>query len=459
MVAKSLPAIAALCALVLGGGASSHPSLLTAAHPDEAHASQAAPPRDPAADGCSSDGRAGAPAGAVPLYPKLTSAYPHAPTCAFPDRDYGVGATGLGAPMIVRSVSGSTITVSGAIPDYLAPGQTVYDISSTSPATIIPAADTISSIDAATNQFTLTAPPANPPQVGDAIAAFQPVTCTEVAGVCKAWSPPANVSVDTAHHLLRVAGANALITGVDLSPGGGYVFYGQDCVHPTISNVYLVVGRNGQDLMSSGGHCSGGGTIEKSTVDGANTDDGVGVNALFGVYYPGAWKIEYVRAINAYSDCFNVAPSAGATISATIAFTACENNASGAQKGAHADWVQQFSDGTGTISHSVTRHNVWVMNASALAGGQGWSCGDRAKCVNPDLDDNLIVLPLRPGTPPSGVNFICQADKLPGSTIRCVNNWILPTYVFVGFSRINGSGGAYVGTRNIDIQTGAALGP
>jgi hypothetical protein len=433
-------------------------SLETAlSHPGDAHA-EAAVGQHSRTD-CASDGRAGAPAGAVPLYARLTSAYPYAPTCGFPDRDYGVGATGLGTPMIVRRASGATITVNGSIPAYLASGETVYDISSASPATIIPPADTIASINSRSSQFTLTTAPTNLPRVGDAIAAFRPVTCKGVTGTCKEWPAPANVDVDTRNHLLRVGGANTLISAVDLSPGGGYVFYGQGCVHPIINNVYLVVGANGQDLLSSGGRCSGGGTIENTTVDGDNTDDSRGANALFGVYYSGAWRIAYVRAINAYSDCFNVAPSAGATIAAIIEFTACENNANGAQNGAHADWVQQFSDGTGIISNSVTRHNLWVMNASVLAGGQGWSCGDGATCLNPDLDDNLIILPLTPRAPPSGINFICQATKIPGSTIRCVNNWIVPAFVFVGFSRIARSGGAYVGAGNVDIRTGAAVGP
>jgi hypothetical protein len=427
-------------------------------HPGDVHA-EAAVAQGSGTAGCASDGRSGAPAGAVPLYPRLTSAYPYAPTCGFPDRDYGVGATGLGKPMIVKGVSGATITVSGSIPAYLAIGETVYDISSASPATVIPPADTLASINSRSSQFTLTTAPTNPPRVGDSIAAFRPVTCTGVTGTCRAWSPPGNVDVDVRNHLLRVGGAKTLISGVDLSPAGGYVFYGQGCVHPIINNVYLVVGRNGQDLLSSGGRCSGGGTIENSTVDGANTDDGRGANALFGIYYPGAWKVEYVRAINAYSDCFNVAPSAGATIAATIEFTACENNATGARYGAHADWVQQFSDGTGLISNSTTHHNLWLMNASALAGGQGWSCGDGARCSNPDLDDNLIILPLVPGVPPSGVNFICQATEFVGSTIRCINNWVLPTFVFVGFSRITGSSGAYVGVGNVDIRTGATVGP
>lgn len=450
-------ATATLFAVVLAAVAP-RPSLKAALlQPGDAHAQAAAV--QGSRTGCASDGRPGAPAGAVPLYPGLTSGYAHAPTCGFPDRDYGVGATGLGRPMIVRRVSGATITVSGSIPAYLAAGETVYDISSASPATVIPRADTVASINSRSGQFTLTTAPTNPPRVGDAIAAFRPVTCTGVTGTCKAWSAPANVDVDTRNHLVRVSGANTLISGVDLSPGGGYVIYGQGCVHPIINNVYLVVGANGQDLLSSGGRCSGGGTIENATVDGDNTDDGRGANALFGVYYPGAWRIAYVRAINAYSDCFNVAPAAGATITATIEFTACENNANGAQNGAHADWVQQFSDGTGAIANSVTRHNLWLMNANALAGGQGWSCGDGAKCTNPDLDDNLIILPLAPGAPPSGVNFVCQATEFAGSTIRCVNNWIVPTFVFVGFSRITGSGGTYVGAGNVDIRTGATVGP
>jgi len=453
--------VAALCALAVGAGVSPQTSLDTARpRAGDAHAAPAARPTGAQAPGCPSDGRVGAPAGAVPLYPSMTSAYPHAPTCQFPDRDYGVGATGLGRPMIVRRVRGATITVSGAIPAYLATGETAYDISSASPSTVIPPADTIASIDRRASQFTLTATPTSPPRVGDSIAAFHPVTCTGVAGPCVAWSAPANVDVDTRNHLLRVGGANTRIAGVDLSPDGGYVFYGTDCVHPTIDNVYLVVGRNGQDLMTSGGRCTGGGIIENSTVDGAGAEDTVGVDCLFGIYYPGAWTIRYVRAINAFSDCFNVAPRPGDTITATIEFTACENNANGAHSGAHADWVQQFATGrAAVISHSVTRHNLWLMNANVLAGGQGWSCGDGAVCIDPELDDNLIVLPLTPGPLPSGVNFICQAAEVAGSTVRCTDNWIVPSYVIVGFSRITGSRGAYVGARNIDIRTGAALGP
>ena len=362
---------------------------------------------------CANDGRAGAPAGAVALFPSLTAGKPFAPTCAFPDRDYGVGPTGLGAPAasVFASSPGTNVVHFGAggIPAYFEIGQWLVDLSDEKGETI-PPGTTIAALNAPSGDVTLSANLAATANAGDQFGAFNDIATAATPG----WSKDAANGILSCHSpspASNLSGIAALDWQIDVDAG---------CDDFVISNVYIALGtvrQRGQINENAGA----GGAISNVWINerGLPLNPGVGQGAI--QIASGAVSVTYTRLSRVWIDCLDGGGTvAGTTVS--VKFSSCIDNGQGGTS-VHGDVFQNFG-AAGTSIAPTFQHNSVILTGDGPDTTQGMGCGDGSalgSCVGPTFTDNLLYT--NHGQP----NYWCLG--VPSETTgvaSCANNFALP---------------------------------
>jgi hypothetical protein len=370
-----------------------------------------------------------------------------APVCKFPERDYGIGPTGLGTPVANTSSSGSGTSVihfgAGNIPGYFATGQWLVDLSDEKGETI-PPGTTISTLNSpGSGDVTLSANLTTSEPAGHIFATFNDIGSVSPTG----WSKDVGnqiLSCSTASPSSSLSGIAFLDWQIDMNSG---------CSNFNITNFYLALGTVKQRGQIHDNNATGTNTISNAWVNQRGLAINVGATGQETISAAsGTLTITYTRLSRSWWDCFDGGTSSGTTVM-TVKFSSCiDNDQAGSNPSVHSDVFQNTAiGGAGTIMTPTFQHSTIILSGDGTDTTQGLGCGDAqdtGNCQNQVFTDNLMY------TNQPQPNYWCIGAPDLG-TATCTNNFALPAAT--AFARPGDFTGVNaVLSGNINMATGAA---
>jgi len=242
-------------------------------------------------------------------------------------------------------------------------------------------------------------------------------------------SLPSGVSRNTSTHVLTISGNNVVLNGWNFSLEGGWQVQVTGS-NDTIENSYFKVGTNLLTPITTAGHVVNNINILNNIIDGAGLNN-VQNGGLVQLMDSGTSTIQYNLIENAYYQFIQEGPpySGGSMAAQVIQYNVFQNSGEGYYlTGAHGDWIQDFSSGSGspTFDNIDINYNTFIQNNSN-GNTQGLSiisaAGNTAVALKESISNNTVVTNSYINYP-----FIVDNTWLNG-TATVANNYIDPSGV------------------------------